>query len=83
MGAKFNSLLKLFRDVAEHFDDYAADAGRRKEIERFSLEVSALEDNGETLVWLEHRLNARQALTAAQSAFQVLQQCSESFPRNA
>lgn len=75
--------LKLFRDVAEHFDEYAVDAGRRKDIERFSLEVSSLEDNGETPVWLDHRLNARQALTAAQSAFQVLQQCSESSSRDA
>lgn len=63
--------LKRFRDVAEHFDDYAVDRGRLRTVERKDLEVSSIQ--GETVEWLGLRLKASSALTAAARLFEAIQ----------
>jgi hypothetical protein len=57
--------LKQFRDVAEHFDDYAIDRGRNQAVKRQELEVSSLGSDGPTVSWMGHSLNARCALDAS------------------
>ncbi|WP_144007161.1 hypothetical protein [Pelomonas sp. KK5] len=71
--------LKRMRDVAEHIDDYALDRGRSRSVARNSLEVSSLNDDGPTLEWLEARLNAEEALHAAQRLFRAIQEASSAF----
>jgi hypothetical protein len=70
---------KRMRDVAEHIDDYALDRGRSRSVAHHSLEVSSLNDDGPTLEWLEARLNAEEALRAAQELFCAIQEASSAF----
>lgn len=74
--------LRVFRNVAEHIDDYAVDRGRDKSIHRFSLESSNIEDDGQTFAWLGHSLNAKTALHAAETLFKSLQDCVRFVPRD-
>ena len=74
--------LKMFRDVAEHVDDYALDRGRQSSVDRKQLETSGLSDNGLTLDWLGHQLNANIALKASRELFDALTSVSSAVPRD-
>jgi hypothetical protein len=73
--------LKKFRDVAEHFDDYAIDQGREKSTRREALEVSTMFDQGPTLDWLGHEINAGDALVACENLFDAIKESSAAFKR--
>ena len=75
--------LKRLRDVAEHIDDYALDQGRQRTVARRELEVSALDVEKKTLIWLGHSLNADTALEAAQTLFKAIQDAQPNVPRDA
>jgi hypothetical protein len=75
--------LNSMRNVAEHVDDYALDRGRKKSVARQGLEVSTLTDDGITLHWLGHSLNADDAIRAGQALFKSIQDALPSVPRDA
>jgi hypothetical protein len=54
--------LRLLRDVGEHIDDYAVGKGFNPSVRWRSLQVGAWD--GETLEWLDIKLNAESALAA-------------------
>jgi hypothetical protein len=66
--------LKIMRDVAEHIDDYAIDAGRIPTISRKSLEISSR--NGGTWQWLGFATNTESAFVAAIRLFDALKSAS-------
>jgi len=66
-------MVKNMRDVAEHFDDYALDKGRRPGISRKSLEVGAFSDT--VFNWLGHELDADVALSAGERLFMSMKNC--------
>jgi hypothetical protein len=68
--------LKNMRDVAEHFDDYAVDAGRLTAISRKSLEVGTMDET--TFQWLGYELNADAALDAAHELFRRIRAAQSS-----
>jgi hypothetical protein len=64
-------MLKKMRDIAEHFDEYAMDDGRDRNVSRKGLEVGVA---GETLFqWFEFELDADVALEAARKLFKSIQ----------
>lgn len=65
------SLLK-FRNVGEHFDEYAADDPKRhrKEVDRRQLEVGHW--NGAEFTWLGGSLNIDDAMDAANELFSAM-----------
>jgi hypothetical protein len=75
--------LKKMRDVAEHIDDYAIDRGREPSVNRYALEVSSFSDDDDRLVleWLEHQLNADEALKASQKLFDTIRKVSTAFTK--
>ncbi len=75
--------LKKFRDVAEHFDEYAVDQGHDKSTRRGALEVSTISDPGPTLNWLGHEINASDALIASQDLFAAIKDASSALTNNA
>lgn len=80
--ARFDSSLphlKTMRDVAEHFDDYALDRGRKSEIHRQQLEVSGMSMDGATLEWLGGSLNIEQASAASDSLFAEIKEAASAF----
>lgn len=64
-------MLKNMRDVAEHFDDYAVDEGWNQKVSRSSLEVGVFGEKA--FEWLGYRLDADEALEAAQKLFSAIQ----------
>jgi hypothetical protein len=72
--------LKRLRDVAEHFDDYAANKGRNRAVGRKDLEVSYMDPDGPTLNWLGVQLNASAARDAAARLFREIQAAASMFP---
>lgn len=70
--------LKRMRDVAEHFDEYAVDEGRRQDIRRRSLEVAIVGED--TLTWLDDgsseplslTLNIDEAFRAGSALFRAI-----------
>lgn len=68
--------LKMLRDVAEHIDDYALDAGRVRSVARQELEVSIVSDDGTTLSWLGGSISSTEALRASQALFAAIQSAS-------
>lgn len=75
--------LKKFRDVAEHFDEYAVDQGHDKSTRRGALEVSTISDPGPTLNWLGHEINASDALVASQELFAAIKGASSAITKSA
>jgi len=75
--------LKRLRDVAEHFDDYALEKGRRPDVGRRDLEVSQLSNDGPTLYWLGAEINAALALAEAARLIRALQGVVSLVPRDA
>jgi hypothetical protein len=65
-------MLKNMRDVAEHFDDYAIEKGRNRNVSRKSLEVAVFNDN--TFQWLKHELNADIAFEAGKALFKAMRE---------
>lgn len=62
--------LRTMRNVAEHFDEYALDAGRDRRISRKSLEV--VSSDSRTWCWLDSELNIDQARSAGLKLFKAL-----------
>jgi hypothetical protein len=84
--ARFDSalpFLKTMRDVAEHFDDYAVDRGRKSEIHRTELEVSGMSMDGTTLEWLGGSLNIEEASAASDNLFAQIKEAASAFPPRA
>lgn len=70
---------KKMRDVAEHIDDYAKEIGRDKSVQRQSLEVSSMNEDGPELEWLEGSLNSQKALSASQALFVAIREAGKVF----
>ena len=65
--------LKKMRDVAEHIDEYAYDAGRHASVARRQLEVSGIDGQDDRrLHWLGSELSTRTAMGAAEALFAVI-----------
>lgn len=64
--------LQKFRNVAEHFDDYTIDKGRRKDVHRDQLQTWSFgeEDNG-GLIWrrLDENFSVEDAYSAARNLY--------------
>jgi hypothetical protein len=60
--------LAKMRNVGEHIDEYAIDAGRDKSVSRKQLQVGSWD--GETYSWLGHTLNIDNALAASEKLFE-------------
>lgn len=58
------------RDVAKHFDDYAADKGRNNAVERRSPEVGYLAER--IFQWLGFELDTDIALRAGEQLFSAI-----------
>jgi murein L,D-transpeptidase YcbB/YkuD len=69
--------LKKMRDIAEHFDDYAVDEGRNRQVSRKSLEVGVIGET--TFQWLGSELNADVALNASRRLFNAIQVAQSAF----
>lgn len=72
--------LKKMRDVAEHFDDYAVDRGRRSGVHRQDLEVGRMSVDGTTLEWLGAELDAHKALDESETLFEAIKHASSALP---
>jgi hypothetical protein len=62
--------LKDMRNVAEHFDDYAVDEGRKTAIRRQSLEVVVF--GKQKIEWLDFSLQVDDALQASSALFEAI-----------
>ena len=65
--------LKKFRDVAEHVDDYAVDAGRDRSVTRQHLGVATMDLTAPTVTWLGHSLTVPTARAASKTLFRAIQ----------
>src|SRR5882757_8250933 len=63
--------LMTMRNVGEHVDDYAEDRGHDPGISRKDLQVGIY--SAEEFEWLGHRLNADEALSAAETLLAAVQ----------
>lgn len=75
---KLPSLRKM-RNVAEHFDDYALDQGRDRQVGQKTLEVGVISET--KFQWLDCELDADTAVRAAQELFKAIQMAQSSFER--
>jgi hypothetical protein len=64
---KKQNLVQKLRNAGEHLDEYAAERGRDRNVSRRALQVGTLDTT--TLEWLGERLNADDALAAAERLY--------------
>jgi hypothetical protein len=71
--------LKTMRNVGEHFDDYAVDDPKRRhrKVSRSQLQVGSWSET--TRYWLDHELNADDAVTAAKKLFQAIKSADANY----
>jgi hypothetical protein len=62
--------LNVMRNVGEHLDDYASDAGWKKSIGRRQLQVGSWD--GTTYTWLDRKLNVDVARAATEKLFDAI-----------
>ena len=80
--SKFNNSipsLKKFRNVGEHFEEYALDSGFDKSVSRRQLQVGLWD--GITFEWLDEKLNVVDAQNAAIELFKTIQKIKNNFLR--
>jgi hypothetical protein len=59
------------RNVGEHIDEYAVEGGQDESVGRRALQVGSFDAT--TLVWLGERLDADEALAAAEQLYGAIQ----------
>lgn len=69
--------LKKFRDVGEHFEEYAVDSGKDKSVDRKQLQVGSW--NGVTFEWLDEKLNVVDAEKSAIELFITIRDIKNNF----
>lgn len=69
--------LQRMRNVGEHFDQYAVEAGHDRSVSRRYLQAGAFD--GTTLLWLSGSLSIDDALVASEQLYAALKEAGEGF----
>lgn len=73
-------MLKKFRNVGEHIEDYSLDLGNDKTVDRKQLQVGKLGED--VFEWLGEQLNILDAKNAAMELFKTIQEIKNNFFHN-
>lgn len=69
--------LRKMRNVGEHVDEYAVERGRDRSVSRRALQVGTF--NATTLEWLGERLDADEALAAAERLYGAIKDARSTY----
>jgi hypothetical protein len=70
--------LRKMRNVGEHIDEYAVEAGRDREVDRRQLQVGSFD--GTTFIWVGGKIDVDQAFKAARHLYEEIRTACAAGP---